>query len=1202
MRNRFLLGPAGSGKTFRCLTEIRHALSVSQEGAPLLLVAPKQTTYQLERQFLEYASIPGYTRLFILSFERLAHFIFESAGKPSPRLLDEEGRIMVLRSLLVRSRDQLRIFRASSKLTGFAQQLSLVLGELRRQQVSASDLRKAAANVAAHGGLEMKLSDLATLLERYDEWLDRHQLKDSDCLLNAATGFLRQKPARPAGGGTDKLPAPAAVNAQAPGGRIGSRGRKAKAVASDQLALSLDPPSGNGSPNGAGHSGSGPVVAQISGLWIDGFGELSAQELDFAASLAPYCNETTVTLCLESVPVRRRSWLSSWSAVERSFEEARKHFEAVGGASVQIEIVRRDTDRSRFHGSEILRHLEQHWEQPIPYEIKGQRQASVEKDGYGEVIRIVSCENPEAEAIFAAREILKHARGGGRFRDVAVLVRKLENYYDPLQRVFARYQIPFFLDRRESVAHHPLAELTRSALRTVALQWQHEDWFAALKSGLIGADEGAIDELENEALARGWKGRSWREPLKIRDRPKSIEERERLIALETRMEKLRGKIMPPFDALAQAVVRANQQPNGPELAAAIRDFWQELGVENTLVEWAQEAGPEAGLPSAVHTTVWTQMNGWLDNIETAFASEPLSLRQWLPILEAGLSQLTVGIIPPALDQVLIGALDRSRNPDIRLALLLGMNETVFPAAPENSMLLTESDRNALEGVNLFSGSTTHYQLGRERFYAYVACTRARERVILSCALNSADGAPLNPSPFLGQIKALFPGIEVESFSQPIAWEQSAHLNELMAPLLKLRTDRAHDEPAPKLRSLPAVETVLRELEEFRPPVFEEKLAPDLAEQLYGPIFHTSVSRLEQYAACPFKFFVHSGLRAEERRVFELDFKERGTFQHDALALFHQQLEAEHKRWRDLTPPEARARMGQIARSLVMTYREGLLQSTEEAKFTGEILIESLQNFIEVLVGWMQGQYLFNPVKVELPFGQEDGSSPWVIELAGGHRLALNGRIDRVDVWTDPNSGRCWGVVLDYKSSHKQLDPVLLEHGIQLQLVAYLNVLRNWPDASSFPEARDLVPAGVFYVSLRGKYSRSRTRTEALSNTDEDRKLAYRHSGRFDSRALPLLDARPNVFKGDQFNFRHNQDGSLNKGSREVLESPAFSALLDSVEQNLRRMGTEIFSGRAAVSPFRKGLLKACDQCVCQAVCRIDPWEHPFRVLRGALNR
>jgi hypothetical protein len=53
---RFLLGPAGSGKTFRCLAEIRAALAASPEGPPLVLLAPKQATFQLERQLLDTES------------------------------------------------------------------------------------------------------------------------------------------------------------------------------------------------------------------------------------------------------------------------------------------------------------------------------------------------------------------------------------------------------------------------------------------------------------------------------------------------------------------------------------------------------------------------------------------------------------------------------------------------------------------------------------------------------------------------------------------------------------------------------------------------------------------------------------------------------------------------------------------------------------------------------------------------------------------------------------------------------------------------------------------------------------------------------------------------------------------------------------------------------------------------------------------
>jgi ATP-dependent helicase/nuclease subunit B len=273
---------------------------------------------------------------------------------------------------------------------------------------------------------------------------------------------------------------------------------------------------------------------------------------------------------------------------------------------------------------------------------------------------------------------------------------------------------------------------------------------------------------------------------------------------------------------------------------------------------------------------------------------------------------------------------------------------------------------------------------------------------------------------------------------------------------------------------------------------------------------------------------------------------------------------------------------------------------------------SLQDFTEIQVGWMREQYRFKPVDVELPFG-EDGISPWTVGLepadqsaaltsgAGATRFArleLVGRIDRVDLFRDPAADEAYCVVVDYKSSHKQLDPVLLANGLQLQLLTYLNVMRDWPNPRERFGVARLVPAGVFYVSLRGKYDREQNRLDALANTEQARKRAYRHAGRFDARALRLLDARPDARQGDQFSYRLNNDGQIHKHSREALTTIDFETLLNSAKMNLRRMGREIFAGVAKVAPYRKGTVTACDQCDYRAICRVDPWTHSFRMLRA----
>ena len=48
MTVKLIIGPAGSGKSFHCLHQIRPELEASPEGGPLLMLALKQSTFQLE--------------------------------------------------------------------------------------------------------------------------------------------------------------------------------------------------------------------------------------------------------------------------------------------------------------------------------------------------------------------------------------------------------------------------------------------------------------------------------------------------------------------------------------------------------------------------------------------------------------------------------------------------------------------------------------------------------------------------------------------------------------------------------------------------------------------------------------------------------------------------------------------------------------------------------------------------------------------------------------------------------------------------------------------------------------------------------------------------------------------------------------------------------------------------------------------------
>jgi len=1117
---RFLLGPAGSGKTFRCLAEIREELARATEGPDLILLAPKQATFQLERQLLADERVRGYTRLQILSFERLAAYVLEQLGKPLPELLSEEGRVMVMRAILEQEHSNLRVFRASARLSGFSRQLSSLLQELQRRRLGPDAIVNLAAKENLPPHLANKLSDIALILRAYFEWVDSSdhgRFEDAPRLLDVAVEAL---------------------------GNYGSR-------------------------------------LQLGGLWLDGFAEMTPQEQELLAALLPHCERATLAFCLPWEPRVEESWLSPWSVVAGTVQECHLRLRDLADVELEFEVLNRDVARGRFSERPVLAQVERAMAQRQRQKSTGDLIASglgrgVTPSGLRDSLRLVECSDMDAEAVLAAREILQFVHRGGRFRDCAVLVRSLDGYQDALRRVLTRYDIPFFLDHREPVAHHPLAELTRFALRTAAFDWPLDEWLGALKTGLSGLSDHEVDRLENAALARGWEGATlWLRPLPAND---DTSDRDRL-------EILRARVIKPFATLHHELRDAQWAPTGVTLAAAVRTLWLQLKIETRLEEWGRSS--PAG---AVHSTVWEQMNDWLDNLELAFREVALPLREWLQIIEAGLSGLTVGVIPPALDQVLVGSVDRSRNPDLRFALVLGMNESVFPAPPPGIPLLSEADVIDLEthGVRVGHGRR---QFGHEYYLGYIALTRARQQLLVTWSAADVKGHPQNASRLVDELRRAFPEHEVERFDGIVQWNESCHPDELARALL----DDAAPSGLESLRQLAGVRPAVERWQQVTNALHGRNLSPETAAALYGNELNLSVSALEAFASCPFKFFVSYGLRARERDEFDVDVRQTGSFQHEVLAEFHRRVKASGRRWRELAPTQAVEWVREIGEAQLVSYEHGLFLADAAREFQARALLQNLERVVTTLTLWSR-QNEFEPAAVEVSFGLDENGWPgWRLDLGGGQSVQVRGRVDRLDL-LPTKTGSTAVAIFDYKSNGKRFEDLKFENGLQLQMPAYLSAICENREARLSFGAPALRPAGVFYGGLRVKPGLGRSRTEAQEKGVVAALGAFQHLGRFDASLVAQFDTS-GARKGEQFRFSFNKNGSLSKRGNDALPATAFAGLLADAAQQICELASRILKGETEVSPYKQGQEVACGLCAFRPVCRFDSWAEAYRPLK-----
>ena len=77
-----------------------------------------------------------------------------------------------------------------------------------------------------------------------------------------------------------------------------------------------------------------------------------------------------------------------------------------------------------------------------------------------------------------------------------------------------------------------------------------------------------------------------------------------------------------------------------------------------------------------YAQVYEAVDELLEKCEQILGNEKVSLKEYMEILEAGFAEIQLGVIPPTLDQVVLGDLKRTRLGDVKVVFILGCNDGV----------------------------------------------------------------------------------------------------------------------------------------------------------------------------------------------------------------------------------------------------------------------------------------------------------------------------------------------------------------------------------------------------------------------------------------------------------------------------------------------------------------------------------------------
>ncbi len=626
-------------------------------------------------------------------------------------------------------------------------------------------------------------------------------------------------------------------------------------------------------------------------------------------------------------------------------------------------------------------------------------------------VRMTVATNLYEEAEAAACHISELVQSGLHYGDIAVVVRDTESVRGVLDAALEKAGIPYFLSERTDLSSKPIFRLILSALRAVSRGYRLQDIVTLFKTGLCGVEP--EDSAMFEEYCKTWHigGRRFFDEIwSMNPDGLSTERSPRGDRILDAANRVRAHLIPPLGYLAADLRRSRRLI---DRCRALYDYLSRIGLSDTLSELAakelaaghtREAGETLRLFRLI-TDALTTLSRLLPDSET-------TVDEFSSVLSLFLSHADLGSVPTAHDCVIIGSADTLRVENVRASLLLSLSEGEFPRTAAEDGLLSDSDKETLEGLGVILASRASIRFSEELFFVYRAVTKPRERLWLSTVARRPDGSAVTPS---------------------IAFTRAAML-------LGVTPERFDPEEISLARATP-------------PPT--EAMPLTLPPNASPTTLRLSQSKITAFVLCPYRYYSTYRLRLREPGDATPTYADDGTFLHYVFEKFLRASLGEGGRLQ--IPPEERVEP--LADDIITAYLAEVCP-LPPGEMSGSLrhLYARLRKLALLMLSDILTELRtsrFVPSRFEEVIGLPgEGCLPAPrLTLQDGSTVLLSGKVDRIDLYSEGE--RTYVRVIDYKSGKHTFSLDEVRSGMDIQLVLYLfSVLAAEPTYS---------PAGAAYL-------------------------------------------------------------------------------------------------------------------------------------------
>lgn len=922
------------------------------------------------------------------------------------------------------------------------------------------------------------------------------------------------------------------------------------------------------------HVGQSKLVCGSS-LYFDGFTGFTPVQLELVEKLMTCADDLTFSFTLDDRD-QKYEHIKDYELFYLTKTTIKKLTEAAAAAGVEIEspVVLPGTINYRLGENRELFFLErnlfrspyQKWKQPL------------------ERIHLTATGDAQDEIVFVASTIRRLVREKGyRYKDIAIVAGDLEQASHIYERVMDEYEIPVFIDANACMKANPCAETIRSVLAVLADDFSYDSVFRFLKAGMTDLSFEDIELLENYALKRGVRGYSrWNRAVSENYEKTS----------PVNVEEIRQAFMKMFGDIRK--VFADKKAVTKDYVEALYDFLLQIHMYEKLEARKNELYEENRISEGdAYGQIFEKTVRLFDKIAELLGDTKMSVKEFYEIVDTGLSDIEVGVVPPTVDRVLIGDITRSRLNHIKVLFFTSVNDGIVPKAPKKGRILSDRDRDILSDCGLELAPSDKQNSYIEQFYIYTILTKPSDHLYISYHKLSTSLESMRPSYLLGRISSIFPSLQAEEYDAASCMPDT--VNRSLRRILRTEEDDSEDAESRILTRILTEKGFARELTAiYKGRAYRnvaEQLPPETIALLYGRYLHASVSKLELYARCGFAYFLKYGLRLKEREMYQVDVRNVGVILHSVMeGLFKQVRDTRNNDWENFPEDE---RMLMVT-ELVNRAAEESAGDFFEDNARNAYMLQMIERMAQTSAGMLQKHIRLGSMKpgmLEKTFDSaKDEVGSYLFELPNQIQMSINGKIDRVDV--EEEDGTVYIKVIDYKSSTRKLSLEEVLNGEQLQLVTY-SAIAYEIEKMIYPD-KNIQIAGLLYYSfddpvIEIESSEIDTDTEQPEFSDQEKLDAERMEK---MKLQGFVNESPAVIQkmdhtcNQSLPVKLDKNGDIKK-SENVVSADQIRTIMELTRENIEELGSQIAEGKIAIEPYKNKSNTGCDYCEFKNICHFD---------------